>query len=66
MYVLYIFRDGTNRENLCRVGYRVSKLRSGPGPGRVYLIKPSIISALFKGIFRVVDNRLIIVYILYM
>ena len=26
-------RGGTNRENMCRVRYRVRKLRSGPGPG---------------------------------
>ena len=29
-------RDGTSRENLCRVGYRVRKMKSGPGLGRVY------------------------------
>ena len=27
---------GANRENLCRVGYRLRKLRSGPGLGRGY------------------------------
>ena len=31
-----IIRGGTNRENLYRVGYRVCKLRSGQGSGRVY------------------------------
>ena len=45
---------GTNRENLCLVGYRVRKLRSGPGPG---LINFSIFSALFEGICQVVANR---------
>ena len=29
-------RGGTSRENPCRVGYRVRKLKSGLGPGRVY------------------------------
>ena len=29
-------RGGTNREDLHRVGYRVSNLKSGSGPGRVY------------------------------
>ena len=27
-------RGGTNKENMCRVGYRVRKLISGPGPGQ--------------------------------
>ena len=29
-------RGGTSRENLCWVGYRVRKLKSGTSPGRVY------------------------------
>ena len=28
-------RGGTSRENLCRVGYRVRKFKSGTSPGRV-------------------------------
>ena len=56
-------RGGTNRENLCRVGYRVRKLSSGPAPGRglpdAGRINLSIFSASFKGMCRVVANRLI-------
>ena len=50
---------GKDRENLCQVGYRVHKLRSGLG--RVYpgLENSPIFSALFKGICQVVANRLI-------
>ena len=33
-----VCRGGTNKENLCWVGYQVGKLNSGPGPGRVYLV----------------------------
>ena len=32
-------RGGTNREYLCRGGYWVRKLISGPGPGRVYRMR---------------------------
>ena len=32
-------RGGISRENTGRVGYLISMLKSGPGPGRVYPMK---------------------------
>ena len=56
-------RGGTNRKNLCRVGYRERKLRSGPCPGRVYLMQvgksPQYFQVCSREMCRVVANRFI-------
>ena len=40
-------RGGTSRQNLVRVGYRVRKLNSGPGPGRVITTRNLFVSSFF-------------------
>ena len=43
-----VLRGGTSRENPCRVGYRVRKEKSGPGPGRVYPMRIGKIPQYFQ------------------